>query len=268
MITFPNAKINLGLHITQKRKDGYHEIESCMVPIPLCDALEMVLDKKPSWTVTGLEVPGDPKDNLILKAEKLLKKDYQGLPSLQIHLHKHIPMGAGLGGGSADGAFALKLMNNLFDLHLDDFFLEEYAAELGSDCPFFIENTPKIIRGRGEILEESAVSLQGSYLVLIHPGIHVGTKEAYAGVTPAQPKTPLEEVLADRSRWKKELVNDFEQSIFKNYPEIEAIKSRMYSAGAYYAAMSGSGSSVFGLFDQKPTLPGWPADFFVFESPL
>jgi len=268
MITFPNAKINLGLHITQKRKDGYHEIESCMFPIPLCDALEMILDKKPSWTVTGLEVPGDPKDNLILKAEKLLKKDYQGLPSLQIHLHKHIPMGAGLGGGSADGAFAIKLMNNLFDLHLDDFFLEEYAAELGSDCPFFIENTPKIIRGRGEILEESAVSLQGSYLVLIHPGIHGGTKEAYAGVTPAQPKTPLEEVLADRSRWKKELVNDFEQSIFKNYPEIEAIKSRMYSAGAYYAAMSGSGSSVFGLFDQKPTLPGWPADFFVFESPL
>ena len=205
MITFPNAKINLGLHITQKRKDGYHEIESCMVPIPLSDALEMILDKKPSWTVTGLEVPGDPKDNLILKAEKLLKKDYQGLPSLQIHLHKHIPMGAGLGGGSADGAFALKLMNNLFDLHLDDFFLEEYAAELGSDCPFFIENTPKIIRGRGEILEPSSVSLQGSYLVLIYPGIHVGTKEAYAGVVPKAPKTKLETILADRSRWKGEL---------------------------------------------------------------
>jgi 4-diphosphocytidyl-2-C-methyl-D-erythritol kinase len=268
MITFPNAKINLGLHITQKRKDGYHEIESCMVPIPLCDALEMILDKKPSWNVTGLEVPGDPKDNLILKAEKLLKKDFQGLPNLQIHLHKHIPMGAGLGGGSADGAFALTLMNNLFDLHLDDFFLEEYAAELGSDCPFFIENTPKIIRGRGEILEPNSVSLQGSYLVLVHPGIHVGTKEAYAGVVPKAPKNKLETILADHSRWKEELINDFEPSVFQAHPELAALKSSLYQAGAYYAAMSGSGSSIFGLFDQKPTLPNWPATYFVFESLL
>jgi 4-diphosphocytidyl-2-C-methyl-D-erythritol kinase len=228
----------------------------------------MVLDKKPSWTVSGLSIPGDSKDNLILKAEKLLKKDYQGLPSLQIHLHKHIPMGAGVGGGSADGAFALKLMNNLFDLHLDDFFLEEYAAELGSDCPFFIENTPKIIRGRGEILDPCSVSLQGSYLVLIHPGIHVGTKEAYAGVTPGAPKVSLEEVLADRSRWKEELVNDFEKSVFQAHPEIAGIKNSLYQAGAYYASMSGSGSSVFGLFDEKPVLPSWAASYFVFESQL
>jgi 4-diphosphocytidyl-2-C-methyl-D-erythritol kinase len=228
----------------------------------------MVLDKKPSWAVSGLSIPGDSKDNLILKAEKLLKKDYQGLPSLQIHLHKHIPMGAGLGGGSADGAFALKLMNNLFDLHLDDFFLEEYAAELGSDCPFFIENTPKIIRGRGEILDPCSVSLQGSYLVLIHPGIHVGTKEAYAGVTPGAPKVSLEEVLADRSRWKEELVNDFEKSVFQAHPEIAGIKNSLYQAGAYYASMSGSGSSVFGLFDEKPVLPSWAASYFVFESQL
>jgi 4-diphosphocytidyl-2-C-methyl-D-erythritol kinase len=215
-----------------------------------------------------LSIPGDSKDNLILKAEKLLKKDYQGLPSLQIHLHKHIPMGAGLGGGSADGAFALKLMNNLFDLHLDDFFLEEYAAELGSDCPFFIENTPKIIRGRGEILDPCSVSLQGSYLVLIHPGIHVGTKEAYAGVIPAQPKISLEEVLADRSRWKTELVNDFEKSVFQAHPEIAGIKNFLYQGGAYYASMSGSGSSVFGLFDEKPNLPSWATSYFVFESQL
>jgi 4-diphosphocytidyl-2-C-methyl-D-erythritol kinase len=262
MISFPNAKINLGLHITKKRNDGYHDIETCMVPIPLCDALEMILDKTPSWNVTGLAVPGDPKDNLILKAEKLLKKDFQGLPPLQIHLHKHIPMGAGLGGGSADGAFALKLMNNLFDLHLDDFFLEEYAAELGSDCPFFIENTPKIARGRGELLEPTTLSLQGSYLVLVHPGIHVGTKEAYAGVTPAAPRTPLEDILADRSRWKEELINDFEASIFKNHPAIAEIKERLYGAGAYYAAMSGSGSSVFGLFDQLPEELTWPSGYF------
>lgn len=253
MISFPNAKINLGLQITSKRKDGYHDIETCMVPIPLFDALEMILDKKSTWNSSGLEIPGDSKDNLILKAEKLLRKDFPDLPNLNIHLHKNIPMGAGLGGGSADGAFALKLMNNLFDLHLDDFFLEEYAAQLGSDCPFFIENTPKIARGRGEILEPIDLSLQGTYIVLINPGIHIGTKEAYAGVTPAVPKVNLAEVLQNRNRWKAELVNDFELSIFKNHPEIEAIKSKMYSAGAFYSAMSGSGSSVFGLFDMQPS---------------
>ncbi len=253
MIGFPNAKINLGLHITAKRSDGYHDIETCMVPIPLVEALELITDRKASWSTTGLPVPGDPKDNLILKAEKLLKKDFPGLPNLNIHLHKNIPTGAGLGGGSADGAFALKLMNNLFDLHLDDFFLEEYAAQLGSDCPFFIENTPKIARGRGEILEPIDLSLKGAYLVLINPGIHIGTKEAYAGVTPAAPKVKLEEVLGDRSRWKAELANDFEPSVFAKHPEIREIKEKMYEAGAFYSSLSGSGSSVFGLFDQKPS---------------
>lgn len=268
MITFPNAKINLGLHITEKRKDGFHEIETCMVPIPLFDALEMIVDKKGGWESTGLGIPGDPKDNLILKAEKLFRKDFQGLPNLKIHLHKTIPMGAGLGGGSADAAFALKLMNNLFDLHLDEFFLEEYAAQLGSDCPFFIENTPKIARGRGEILEPIEISLKGSFLVLIHPGIHVGTKEAYAGVTPRKPTFKLEEVLAEKSRWKDELVNDFETSIFKSHPEIAEIKSKLYQSGAYYAAMSGSGSTVFGLFKEKPENLSWEKGYFVFEKHL
>ncbi|HSF52717.1 MAG TPA: 4-(cytidine 5'-diphospho)-2-C-methyl-D-erythritol kinase [Algoriphagus sp.] len=266
MISFPNAKINLGLHIIGKRKDGFHEIETCMVPIPLFDALEMILDKKPNWNSTGLDIPGDPKDNLILKAEKLLRKDFPGIPNLNIHLHKNIPMGAGLGGGSADGAFALKLMNNLFDLHLDDFFLEEYAEKLGSDCPFFIENTPKIARGRGEILEPIELSLKGTYLILINPGIHVGTKEAYAGVTPSLPKVKLEEVLKDRSRWKTELVNDFEPSIFKNHPVIAEIKSKLYEAGAFYAAMSGSGSSVFGLFDLQPSNFQLKDRYFRFET--
>ncbi|SEF76949.1 4-(cytidine 5'-diphospho)-2-C-methyl-D-erythritol kinase [Algoriphagus boritolerans] len=266
MINFPNAKINLGLHITAKRKDGFHEIETCMIPIPLFDALEMILDKQPTWNSSGLEIPGDSKDNLILKAEKLLRKDFPSLPNLNIHLHKNIPMGAGLGGGSADGAFALKLMNNLFDLHLDDFFLEEYAAQLGSDCPFFIANTPKIARGRGEILEPIDLPVNGTYIVLINPGIHVGTKEAYAGVTPAPPKVKLEEVLADPRRWKAELVNDFESSIFKNYPLIEEIKIKMYSSGAFYAAMSGSGSSVFGLFDEKPSELEFLNHYFRFEA--
>lgn len=266
MISFPNAKINLGLHIIGKRKDGFHEIETCMVPVPLFDALEMILDKKPTWNSTGLDIPGDSKDNLILKAEKLLRKDFPNLPNLNIHLHKNIPMGAGLGGGSADGAFALKLMNNLFDLHLDDFFLEEYAEKLGSDCPFFIENTPKIARGRGEILEPIELSLKGTYLILINPGIHIGTKEAYAGVTPAHPKVKLEEVLVDRSRWKAELANDFEPSIFKNHPEIAEIKSKLYEAGAFYAAMSGSGSSVFGLFDNEPSDLALTDRYFRFKT--
>ncbi len=269
MISFPNAKINLGLHITSKRKDGYHEIETCMVPIPIYDALEMILDpKKMSWNSTGLPIPGEQKDNLILKAYQLMKKDFPDIPSLNIHLHKNIPMGAGLGGGSADGAFALKLMNNLFELHLDDFFLEEYAEKLGSDCPFFIENTPKIARGRGEILEPIFVDIKGTWIALINPGIHFGTKEAFAGVTPTPPKVKLEEVLADRSRWKAELINDFESSIFKNHPEIAEIKEKMYSAGAYYSSMSGSGSSVFGLFEEKPEPIKLKESYFYFESML
>ncbi|PZX53349.1 4-(cytidine 5'-diphospho)-2-C-methyl-D-erythritol kinase [Algoriphagus chordae] len=269
MISFPNAKINLGLHITSKRKDGFHDIETCMVPIPLCDALEMIIDnKKTTFTTSGLQVPGDPKDNLILKAYQLLKKDFPNLPQLSIHLHKNIPIGAGLGGGSADAAFALNLMNNLFDLILDDFFLEEYAAKLGSDCPFFIENTAKIAKGRGELLEPVELDLKGTHLVLINPGIHIGTKEAYAGVTPAAPKVKLEAILVDKSRWKDELVNDFEKSIFPNHPEIAAIKEKLYENGAYYAAMSGSGSSVFGLFDEKPGQMDWKESYFHVEVKL
>ncbi|MEP0714360.1 4-(cytidine 5'-diphospho)-2-C-methyl-D-erythritol kinase [Algoriphagus sp.] len=269
MISFPNAKINLGLHITAKRKDGYHEIETCMVPIPLTDALEMVVNtKKTTFESSGLDIPGNTADNLILKAQKLLKKDFPNLPELSIHLYKNIPMGAGLGGGSADAAFALKLMNNLFDLILDDFFLEEYAAQLGSDCAFFIENTPKIARGRGEILEPVDMDLIGTHLVLINPGIHIGTKEAYAGVTPASPKVNLKEVLADRGRWKDELVNDFEASIFPNHPEIAAIKEKLYENGSFYSAMSGSGSSVFGLFKEKPTSINWHESYFNFETAL
>ncbi|MFD2033210.1 4-(cytidine 5'-diphospho)-2-C-methyl-D-erythritol kinase [Belliella marina] len=266
MISFPNAKINLGLHILAKRKDGYHDIETCMVPIPLYDALEMILDKKTSFSSTGLAIPGSEKDNLILKAFKILRKDFNELPHVSIHLHKNIPMGAGLGGGSADAAFALSMMNNLFDLLLEDWFLEDYAAQLGSDCAFFVENTPKIATGRGEILEPVNIDLKGKHLLLINPNIHIGTKEAYAGVTPEAPKVNLSEVLADRSRWKGELVNDFEASIFPKYPEIAAIKSKLYEMGAFYAAMSGSGSTVFGLFDEKPNKGIWEEGYFVFAG--
>ncbi|WP_057939723.1 4-(cytidine 5'-diphospho)-2-C-methyl-D-erythritol kinase [Algoriphagus resistens] len=269
MISFPNAKINLGLHITAKRKDGYHEIESCMIPIPLMDALEMIINtKKTSFETTGLKIYGESQDNLILKAFQLLRKDFPNLPHVSIHLHKNIPIGAGLGGGSADAAFALKLMNNLFDLILDDFFLEEYASQLGSDCSFFIGNMPKIVRGRGEMLIPVDLDLSGTHLVLINPGIHISTKEAYAGVTPTIPKSKLEDVLKDKNRWKNELVNDFETSIFPNHPEIARIKERLYENGAYYAAMSGSGSSVFGLFEEKAPSIEWEDRYFKFEKLL
>ena len=266
MICFPNAKINLGLHITAKRKDGYHEIETCMVPIPLHDALEMMEAKKTIFETTGLCIPGDEKDNLILKALKLLRKDFNDLPNVHIHLHKNIPMGAGLGGGSADAAFALTLMNKLFELHLEDWFLEDYAAQLGSDCPFFIENAPKIATGRGEILEPVTVDIKGDHILLIKPPVHVGTKEAYSGVKPQSPKHELKEILKDKDTWKENLVNDFEASIFPQYPELAEIKSKLYEMGAYYAAMSGSGSTLFGLFKEIPPKSIWPTEYFVFEG--
>ena len=266
MICFPNAKINLGLHITAKRKDGYHDIETCMVPVPLYDALEVVVDKKTVFDVSGLAIPGDEKENLILKALKLLRKDFNDLPPVNIHLLKKIPMGAGLGGGSADAAFALTLMNRLFDLHLENWFLEDYAAQLGSDCAFFIENTPKIATGRGEVLEPIEVNLKGDHLILVKPPIHIGTKEAYAGVKPQIPKSNLREILKDKSLWKKQLVNDFEESIFPSYPELADIKNQLYDMGAYYAAMSGSGSTVFGLFGEVPEKIFWPETYFSFEG--
>lgn len=265
MINFPNAKINLGLHITAKRNDGFHELETCMIPIPLFDALEMIPSKKMIFDTTGLPIPGDSKDNLITKAYQLLKKDFNDIPPLHIHLHKNIPMGAGLGGGSADAAFALTLMNNLFDLYLDNWMLEEYAAKLGSDCALFIENMPKIATGRGEILAPTDVNLKGDFLVLVKPPIHIGTKEAYAGVKPQTPAVILQEVLKDKSTWKEQLVNDFEKSIFPNHPSLPQIKTQLYEMGAYYAAMSGSGSTVFGLFSEKPELIKWPSEYIVFE---
>ncbi|GGZ28543.1 4-diphosphocytidyl-2-C-methyl-D-erythritol kinase [Echinicola pacifica] len=268
MLLFPNAKINLGLYITEKRKDGYHNLITCMIPIPLTDALEIIPADKTSFKNTGILIPGNEKDNLILKALKLLRKDFNDLPNIQIHLHKTIPMGAGLGGGSADGAFAISMMNSMFDLHLEDWFLEDYAAELGSDCPFFIENKPKIATGRGEILEDLSIDLSDCHLVLINPAIHIGTKEAYAGVSPAAPTYDIRETLADRKLWKERLSNDFETSIFPKHPEIAEVKEQLYTSGAFYASMSGSGSTVFGLFDHAPKLLDYPEHYFTYSAPL
>ena len=255
MVTFPNAKINLGLSITGKLHNGYHNIESCLYPIPWCDVLEFIPGKKISFSSSGIAIPGEDKDNLVLKAYELLRKDF-GLPKLNIHLHKIIPMGAGLGGGSADAAFMLKMLNNEFQLFLDDSVLEDYAAQLGSDCPFFIQNKPAIATGTGTDLEVFDLDLSGMWMLLIKPDVHISTQEAYANVTPKPNEVDLKSLLEskDFTLWREKLVNDFEASIFPNHSALREIKEALYQNGAVYAAMSGSGSTLFGLYTKKPEI--------------
>jgi 4-diphosphocytidyl-2-C-methyl-D-erythritol kinase len=251
MICFPNAKINLGLHIVAKRPDGYHDIETVFYPVHLCDALEIVTAKesRTRFVQTGILVDGKPENNLVFNAFNLLKKDFD-LPEIDIFLRKHIPFGAGLGGGSADAAFMLKLLNDFAGLHLTVKQLEEYAAQIGADCPFFIQNQPVFASGIGNVFTPVNISLQGYYLVLIKPNMGVSTQEAYALVKPKQPKFPLTEIIQlPVNEWKEKLVNDFEESVFAQYPGIAEIKQKLYEQGAIYAAMSGSGSSVFGIFE-------------------
>lgn len=265
MLVFPNAKINLGLQITERLPNGYHSINTCIYPIPLKDALEFVpAKKKTSFSSSGSSIPSDGKDNLVLRAYKLLKRDFQ-LPELDIYLHKSIPIGAGLGGGSADAAFMLSALNEHFQLFLDDSFLEDYASQLGSDCPFFIANEPAIASGTGTDLEKLDLDLSGLHMVLVNPGIHISTQAAYAGIKPEASSIDLKELLLSKDfvLWEKELVNDFEVSIFQKHPVLAEIKSQLYERGAIYAAMSGSGSSIFGLFkDDFEDLANLKSKFF------
>ena len=242
MICFPNAKINLGLNVVSKRPDGYHNIETIFYPIPVKDALEIVASDQPSFTQTGIPVDAPQEKNLVIKALNALKTRYE-IPPLEIHLLKAIPFGAGLGGGSADAAFMLKLVNDFcgLDIHPDE--LEAIASTIGADCPFFIRNTPVFATGTGNQFEPVDLSLKDYYLCLVKPDVAVSTPEAYSMVTPAAPET---------SEWKERMVNDFERSVFPKHPVIERIKDTLYEGSALYAAMSGSGSSVFGLFE-KPT---------------
>lgn len=255
MILFPNAKINLGLQITEKLPSGYHSINSCLYPIPWSDILEVIPAKKHSFKATGIEIPGKKEEDIVLKAYKLLKQDFP-LPEINVHLHKMIPIGAGLGGGSADAAFMLKHLSNAFQLFLEEEVLEEYAAILGSDCPFFIKNSPAMVSGTGTDLEPIDLNLSGMHLVVINPGIHISTSQAYSGVVPKVSTTDLRELLSSKNfdRWKKELVNDFENSLFEQYEPLSVVKNNLYQNGALYAAMSGSGSTMFGLFEEKPQL--------------
>lgn len=249
MVVFPNAKINIGLQITEKRNDGFHNIESVFYPIKnLYDVLEIVDNDVLKFTSSGIEIPGDEKSNLCLKAYHLLAKDFE-LPAVHIHLRKVIPIGAGLGGGSSDAAYTLKLLNQKYELGLTDERLIDYARQLGSDCAFFIKNEPVFAFNKGDEFESIDIDLSNYNIKVSYPDIHIGTAEAYAGVV-LEPsdfdlrllkETPTKE-------WKQKVFNDFEKSIFPNHPKIEGLKEEFYNDGAVYASMTGSGSAVFGVF--------------------
>ena len=260
MVVFPNAKINLGLRVVSKRSDGYHDLDTVFYPIPVTDILELITNRELnqpefSFASTGLSIPGGIDQNLCYKAYQLLKKDHPDLPAIQVHLHKLIPMGAGLGGGSSDGAFMLTLLNEQYGLQLSNEQLKEYALQLGSDCPFFINNQPCAATGRGEIMKNIDLTLKGYHLVLVCPGIHVSTKEAFHNIVPHAANPTCEELVKKPlSEWKSTLINDFEVPVFSLYPAIGEIKKMLYDKGAIYASMTGTGSTVYGIFEQEPDL--------------
>ncbi|SEN50447.1 4-diphosphocytidyl-2-C-methyl-D-erythritol kinase [Mucilaginibacter gossypiicola] len=254
MILFPNAKINIGLNITERRPDGYHNLETIFYPIGIKDALEVVKNDKLTFTSTGLDIPGTMDDNLCVKGYHMLKQDYD-LPPVSIHLHKHIPIGAGLGGGSSDAAFFIRLMNDEFKLGLSVDDMTDYVRRLGADCAFFVENKPVFAFERGDEFENIKLDLSAYKIILVMPPVHVSTGEAFRGIKP----TPVKDSLFDLIRepiadWKKLIKNDFEQTVFKNHVEIRGIKAALYEAGAIYSSMSGSGASVFGIFAETPDL--------------
>lgn len=253
MIVFPNAKINLGLNVLRRRADGYHEIETCFYPVPWKESLEAIPAKDFSYTYSGIIIPDDGK-NIVAKAYEALQSEFD-LPPVHVHLHKAIPIGAGLGGGSADGAFALKLFSELFNLQLSDSALEIYASKLGADCAFFIKNLPALASGIGEKLELIPSFLQGKRIILAYPDLHISTKEAYGSIAPKVPPMSIRRIIESTPlvEWKDLLVNDFEAPLFKKYPVMGEIKDLLYQHGAVYASMSGSGSTVYGIFNAPPS---------------
>ena len=259
MVFFPNCKINSGLNIVSKRAEAYHNIETIFYPLNWCDAVEIIpgsdnnaLSASPYFTQSGLSIPGKETDNICLKAYRLLKKDFPGIPAVNMHLHKTIPAGAGLGGGSANGAFTLLLINKKFNLNLSLKQLVEYALQLGSDCPFFIINEPLYATDRGEKMETISLNLSSYSFLVVHPAIHINTGWAFSQVTPARSERSVKTIVQQPvETWKGELVNDFELPVFSQYPQIAEIKKLLYDNGALYASLSGSGSSVYGIFSKK-----------------
>jgi len=272
MLLFPNAKINIGLNIISRRDDGYHNIETLFFPVGLKDALEFVENSSGqiNLSMSGIPMDLDPRNNLIVKAYHLLASKNR-LPGLDVHLHKAIPFGAGLGGGSSDAAFFLNGLNDYFALGLSKAELKTLAYQLGADCSFFIENRPALATGIGEILKPLEVNLPGYHLLIVKPSFGVPTKEAYARTIPSVPAIPLAESIKKKpGEWMNLVRNDFEFSVFQVYPEIEKIKNYLIEKGAVYASMSGSGSSVFGLFTSEPDLSGsfFKNDYFIWKELL
>ena len=311
MILFPNAKINLGLHVVGKRTDGFHDIETVFYPVGLCDILEIITvgEGETVFTSSGIPIPGPTASNLCIKALNQLSSyiphptshiphptshilhpashiphptthnlhpashiphpTTHNPPPLHIHLHKSIPMGAGLGGGSSDGAYTIKLVDKLFKLNLSMEQMEAIARKLGSDCAFFIRNKPVLASGKGDQFSACSVDLSQYYIVVVKPDIHVATSDAYGMLTPEKPGKILPEILSQPiESWKNELVNDFEGAVFSRFPEIGKIKQKFYEKGALYASMSGSGSAVYGIFSEKPTVEGWFPGCFIWEGTL
>ncbi len=271
MIFFPNCKINIGLNITGKRADGYHNLETVFYPIGIKDALEIIEAKNDQekdivFTSTGNDIKVNEEDNLCVKAVRLLKKDFPQIPAIKMHLHKNIPMGAGMGGGSADASAVLMLLNTKFNLQVPSTKLIEYALLLGSDCPFFIKNKPCFAKGRGEILSEIPLDLSLYKFLIVNPGIHINTAEAFSTLDKNNfsAEGVLEKAItADITQWKNNIHNDFEKPVFKLHPSIASIKDKLYENGAIYSAMSGSGSSVYGIFSKETVLNiKFPAHYF------
>jgi 4-diphosphocytidyl-2-C-methyl-D-erythritol kinase len=254
MIVFPNAKINIGLNITERRADGYHNLETVFYPLMIKDALEVIESDYLTFQSSGIIIPGESENNLCLKAYHLLKQDYD-LPQVSIYLHKHIPIGAGLGGGSADAAFLIKLLNESFALGLTEDVMMDYARQLGADCAFFINNHPVYAYEKGDRFEPVNLDLSIYELVLVMPPVHVSSAQAFSGIKPSPSHQALKELVQlPVAEWKQHIKNNFEPHIFKAHPLIEEVKNELYNAGALYASMTGSGASVFGIFKEQPDL--------------
>lgn len=265
MVSFPNAKINLGLRVTGQRVDGFHDIETIFYPVALHDAVEIIKDKKTSFNTVGIAIGGPAGNNLCLQAFNLLKQDHPSLPDVAIYLLKNIPVGAGLGGGSADAVACLQMLNSIANLDLTEKKISEYALLLGSDCPFFVMNKPCIARGRGELLQEVQLDLSAYHLLIVNPGIHVNTGWAFSALAGYSAVGNLEDVITQPiTAWRELLQNDFERVVNKKHPETLVLKELMYANGALYASLSGTGSTVYGLFEKnsRPDLQ-LPGSYFV-----
>jgi 4-diphosphocytidyl-2-C-methyl-D-erythritol kinase len=272
MISFPKAKINIGLRVTEKRPDGFHNIETIFYPIALSDALEFVVSqgnrKEDELVITGINIRTKPEKNLVLRAVKRLRLDYP-VPPLTIHLHKVIPAGAGLGGGSSDAACMIRSINKCFRFDISDDDLKGIGMEIGSDCPFFLNPVPSVGTGRGEVLKPIDPFLEGYHIILLNPGFLISTREAYYNCFPSRRDINLEDLIKRPvSEWKKSIVNDFEDFVFKVYPMVSELKEAIYKAGAVYSSMTGSGSTVFGLYKEKPHITDKMKEYLIYEGVL